>query len=66
MVHHVLELFPVWSKERGSCTDPLLTRGAVEEEGPVRAGECRSWRFWRTTVWSPLGGLVAASNPPQN
>jgi hypothetical protein len=40
-----LNCSPNWSKEQGSRTGPLLTRGAIEEEGPVRAGEHQSWRF---------------------
>jgi hypothetical protein len=42
-MHHVLELFSVWSKEQGSRTGPLLTRGGIEDEDPVRVGEHQSW-----------------------
>jgi hypothetical protein len=52
-VHNVLQLFPSWSKEQGSHTAPLLLRGAVEVEGPVRVGECWSRWFRCTVVWLP-------------
>jgi hypothetical protein len=52
-MHHVLELFPVWSKVQGSRASPLLTRGAIEEEDLVRGGECWSWWLWHTTIRPP-------------
>jgi hypothetical protein len=29
-VHHIFELFLIWSEEQDPHTDPLLTRGAIE------------------------------------
>jgi hypothetical protein len=43
-VHHILELLAIRSEEQDPHADPLLTRGAIKEENPVRLGEERSPR----------------------
>jgi hypothetical protein len=42
----------VQSEEQDPHTVPLLSRGDVEEESPVRPGEDRSSGFWLTVVWA--------------
>jgi hypothetical protein len=55
-MHHILELLPVRSEEQDPRTGPLLTRGAVEKESPVRLDEDRSLGP-RLTIIRPLWGV---------
>jgi hypothetical protein len=52
-VHHILKLLPVRSEEKDPRAGPLLMRGAIEEESPVRPGEDRSPRPQLTVTRPP-------------
>jgi hypothetical protein len=54
-VHHILELLPVRIEEQDPCDAPMLMRGAVEEESPVRPGEDRSPGPRLTFIRPPWG-----------